>query len=200
MGRYPITQAQYEAVMGSNPATQYDSERFVAPDKPVIGVSWEDAIAFCQSLSEQTGKEYRLPSEAEWEYACRAGTPTPFYCGEMITTEVANYNGRSFNDGPEGSDRNQTTPVIEFGHANGFGLSDMHGNVREWCLDHWHDDYDSAPSDGRAWIEGGDSNRRVSRGGSWDDFPRVCRSAYRYYDTPVFQDDYLGFRVVLAPR
>ena len=200
MGRYPITQAQYEAVMGNNPATQYDSDRFVAPDKPVVGVSWEDAQAFCQKLSEQTGKEYRLPSEAEWEYACRAGTTTPFYFGEMITTEVSNYNGSSFNGGPEGRYREQIISVTEFDHANAFGLSDMHGNVREWCLDHWHDHYDAAPSDGSAWIEGGDSSYRVYRGGSWNNVPRHCRSAFRGHLTPDSQSFNLGFRVVLAPR
>ena len=199
MGRYPVTQAQYEAVMGSNPATQYESERFVAPDKPVVGVSWEDAIAFCQKLSEQTRQEYRLPSEAEWEYACRAGTTTPFHFGEMITTEVANYSGTSFNDGPEGSHRNQPTPVTEFDHANAFGLSDMHGNVGEWCLDHWHDNYENAPLDGNAWIEGGDRDR-VIRGGSWFHAPGSCRSAYRRCRRPDDLNDYTGFRVVLAPR
>jgi formylglycine-generating enzyme required for sulfatase activity len=104
MGRYPITQAQYEAVMGTNPATRYeDPDRFVAPDKPVINVSWDNAVEFCDRLAEQTGRPYRLPSEAEWEYACRAGTTTPFYFGKIITTDVANYNGDyTYNEGEKG--------------------------------------------------------------------------------------------------
>lgn len=148
MGRFPITQAQYEAVMGNNPATQYDGDRFVAPNKPVVGVSWQDAIAFCERLSEQTGKPYRLPSEAEWEYACRAGTKTPFHFGDTIKTDLANYNGNStYGLAPKGTYRDQTTPVGSFS-ANAFGLFDMHGNVREWCPDYWHDNYDGAPGDG----------------------------------------------------
>jgi formylglycine-generating enzyme required for sulfatase activity len=202
MGRYPITQAQYEAVMGTNPATQYDSDRFVAPDKPVVGVRWHDAVEFCNRLEKQTGRPSRLPTEAEWEYACRAGTTTPFSFGEMITTDVANYDGSStYANGPTGENRNALTPVDHFGIANAFGISDMHGTVWEWCADYWHENYEGAPTDGSVWVEGGDSSRRVNRGGSWVSYPRGCRSAYRYYNAPDNALNNLGFRVVCsAPR
>ena len=112
MGRYPITQAQYEQVIGTNPATEEDADRFVAPNKPVINVSWEDATTFCDRLSELTNRHYRLPSEAEWEYACRAGTTTPFSFGKTISTKVANYDGNyTYADGPEGEYREALTPV-----------------------------------------------------------------------------------------
>ena len=200
MGRYPITQAQYEAVMGTNPATEYDAERFVAPNKPVVGVSWDDAVAFCTALAQRTGRPYRLPSEAEWEYACRAGTTTPFYFGRTLTTEVANYNGNeTYGDGPKGEFRNALTPVDHFGIANRFGLSDMHGSVWEWCQDNWHRSYDDAPTDGSAWV--GDSSSHVFRGGSWSDFPGDCRSAFRSIYFAVNRGDGIGFRVCCsAPR
>jgi formylglycine-generating enzyme required for sulfatase activity len=202
MGRYPITQAQYEAVMATNPAADYETDRFVAPNKPVVGVTWDQAVEFCERLAKQTDRPYRLPSEAEWEYACRAGTTTPFYFGKTLTTEVANYNGDStYADGPKGEYRNGTTPVDHFGMANAFGLSDMHGNVWEWCQDPWHENYEGAPTDGSAWIEGGDSTYRVLRGGSWGDDPRDCRSAYRLNSFPGGRINLDGFRVCCAaPR
>ena len=202
MGRYPVTQAQYEAVMATNPATDYDTDRFVAPNKPVVGVSWDDVVEFCDRLAKQTDRPYRLPSEAEWEYACRAGTTTPFYFGKTLTTEVANYNGDyTYADGPKGEMRNGTTPVDHFGIANAFGLSDMHGNVWEWCQDPWHENYDGAPTDGSAWIEGGDSTYRVLRGGSWNNVPRFCRSASRFLNFPDYRLNNVGFRVCCAaPR
>ena len=201
MGKFVVTQAQYEAVMGINPAKEYGS-KFVAPDKPVVGASWQDATAFCQQLSKRTGKSYRLPSEAEWEYACRACSETPFYFGDTITTDQANYNGNYvYGDGKKGQYREQTTSVGAF-QANEFGLFDMHGNVWEWCLDLWHENYRGAPSDGSAWLENTpqSNNRRVRRGGSWFIHPRDCRSAYRYHITPDNRNSFLGFRVVLAPQ
>ncbi|MEM9091271.1 MAG: formylglycine-generating enzyme family protein [Cyanobacteria bacterium P01_F01_bin.53] len=204
MGRYPVTQAQWRVVaameqvdrkLEANPA------RFKGDDRPVERVAWHDAVEFCARLSAHTNRQYRLPTEAEWEYACRAGTTTPFHFGAMITTEVANYNGSAYAGGPSGARRGETTPVDHFGIANGFGLSDMHGNVWEWCEDYWHNNYNGAPIDGRAWIEGGNANRRVRRGGSWSDIPRICRSACRYYNTPDFRLNLFGFRVVCsAPR
>ncbi|MGJ3253252.1 MAG: SUMF1/EgtB/PvdO family nonheme iron enzyme [Elainellaceae cyanobacterium] len=211
IGKFPITQAQYEAVMGNNPVTQYDSDRFVAPDKPVVGVSWNDAIAFCERLSQQTKTEYRLPSEAEWEYACRAGNETPFHFGETITTDLANYRGTdweyqgttypgNYANGPKGEYREEPTPVGSFA-ANAFGLFDMHGNVWEWCLDHWHENYQDAPTDGNAWIEGGDKSLRLLRGGSWPYDPWDCRSADRVRLNADFRSDDFGFRVVCSvPR
>jgi formylglycine-generating enzyme required for sulfatase activity len=215
LGQVPVTQAQYEAVMGYNPA----SFRVSGANRPVETVSWHDAIAFCQKLSELTGQEFRLPTEAEWEYACRAmpSPPTPlpqgkgsvyppFHWGKTITTDYANYRGTDwdygrqiypddYGEGPKGIFRKQTTEVGSF-PPNAFGLYDMHGNVWEWCLDHWHDNYQGAPSDGSAWIEGGDSRYRLLRGGSWDYIPRFCRSAHRSKTLPDNRDINIGFRVV----
>ncbi|MFM7447267.1 MAG: formylglycine-generating enzyme family protein [Leptolyngbyaceae cyanobacterium] len=199
MGRYPITQAQYQAMMSTNPATQYEADRFVAPDKPVVGVTWHDAVEFCDRLSKHTDRPYRLPSEAEWEYACRAGTTTPFYFGKTLTTEVANYDGTyTYGSGPEGEYREATTPVDHFGIANAFGLSDMHGNVYEWCQDVWHDNYEGAPDDGSAWSEGGDPSYCVIHGGSWYYNPRFCRSASRGNYRPDSRYYNIGFRVCCA--
>ena len=193
MGKYPVTQEQYQAVMGKEPS------RFKGDNRPVENVTWNDATEFCQKLSQQTGKTYRLPSEAEWEYACRARTTTPFYFGPTITTELANYKGnRTYGSGPKGVDRGETRDV-ESRYSNAFGLYDMHGNVFEWCQDVWHENYNGAPTDGSAWESGGDSSRRLRRGGSWDDDPRVCRSAYRNSNDAGKRDSGWGFRVVLVP-
>ncbi|NMG61228.1 formylglycine-generating enzyme family protein [Geitlerinema sp. P-1104] len=205
MGRYPVTQAQWRAVAAMpqvEKALEPDPSRFKGDNRPVERVSWYDAMEFCARLSAHTGREYRLPSEAEWEYACRAGTTTPFHFGEMITTEVANYNGNStYNGGPKGDDRGETTPVDHFGYANAWGLSDMHGNVWEWCLDHWHNNYGKAPRDGSAWLSEDKGSRRVRRGGSWINDPRDCRSAYRDDYNPRNGYFNFGFRVVsVAPR
>jgi formylglycine-generating enzyme required for sulfatase activity len=145
-----------------------------------------------------TGRTYRLPSEAEWEYSCRAGTTTPFHFGPTITTDLANYNGNyTYGAGPKGIYREETTEVGSF-PPNVFGLYDVHGNVYEWCQDVWHDNYEGAPTDGSAWIEGGNQERRVCRGGSWFDGPRFCRSAYRLNVTPANRYYDIGFRVVCA--
>ena len=204
MGCYPVTQAQWRAVVAMPQVErnlEADPSRFKGDNRPVEYVSWYDADEFCQRLSRYTGREYRLPTEAEWEYACRAGTTTPFHFGDMITTEVANYDGRSYAGGPGGKRRGKTTPVDDFGFANAFGLSDMHGNVREWCQDHWHNNYDGAPTDGSAWEDKGENSWRTLRGGSWDFNPKYCRSAYRNNFTPHVHSYYLGFRVVCsAPR
>jgi formylglycine-generating enzyme required for sulfatase activity len=159
-------------------------------------------MEFCARLSAHTDRPYRLPSEAEWEYACRAGTTTPFYFGNTLTTEVANYDGNStYADGLKGEYRKETTSVDHFGVANAFGLCDMHGNVWEWCQDYWHDNYEGAPSDGSAWIKGGNSDLRILRGGSWLYNPWDCRSAYRDYNEPGYVNSFIGFRVVCsAPR
>jgi formylglycine-generating enzyme required for sulfatase activity len=149
MSQSPITQAQWVSVMGDNPS------HFKGEDLPVECVSWHDAMKFCQRLSEQTGDTYTLPSEAQWEYACRAGTTTPFHFGKTITPDQANYDGNyTYNGGPRGEYRQQTTPVGIF-PPNDWGLYDMHGTVWEWCLDQWHPNYEGAPVDGSAW-EGGD--------------------------------------------
>jgi formylglycine-generating enzyme required for sulfatase activity len=200
MGRYPVTQAQWRAVAvlpKVERKLEADPSNFKGDDRPVEQVSWYEAVEFCKRLSYHTGNTYRLPTEAEWEYACRAGTTTPFHFGAMITTDVANYSGNyTYADGPKGERRGETTPVDHFDIANGFGLSDMHGNVYEWCQDHWHENYKGAPTDGSAWIEGGDSKYRVVRGGSWYGSPRYCRSACRSYTSPIYRISDSGFRVV----
>jgi len=205
MGRYPVTQAQWAFVANlpqQKTELNLDPSEFKGENLPVETVNWYEAVEFCDRLSTHTGREYRLPTEAEWEYACRAGTTTPFHFGPIITTDVANYNGNStYGGSPKGDYREKTTPVDFFNNANAFGLSDMHGNVWEWCLDHWHANYEGAPTDGSAWIEGGDSDRRVLRGGSWFNNPRNCRSAYRYNSIPANRNNFNGFRVLcVAPR
>ncbi|MDE5071609.1 MAG: formylglycine-generating enzyme family protein, partial [Trichodesmium sp. St5_bin8] len=145
------------------------------------------------------GKKYSLPSESQWEYACRAGTTTPFYFGETIRSELVNYDGNyTYADAPKGKCRKETTDVGIF-PPNAFGLYDMHGNVLEWCQDVWHHNYNGAPADGSAW-EAGLGLTRIFRGGSWSFYPRRCRSAYRnfYYSDEVNNNSF-GFRLVSVP-
>jgi formylglycine-generating enzyme required for sulfatase activity len=174
--------------MGNNPSS------FKGANRPVEKVSWNDAVELCEKLSQQTGRTYRLPSEAEWEYACRAGTTTPFYFGETITTDLVNYDGNfTYGAAPKGKDRQQTTDVGSL-LPNAFGLYDMHGNVWEWCQDTYHENYNGAPTDGSAWID--NNQYRVLRGGSWLNIPILCRSAYRSINTRDFILNVIGFRVV----
>lgn len=191
IGKYPITQGQWQVVMGENPA------KFQGADRPVEQVSWQVATEFCQKLSELTGQDYRLPSEAEWEYAARAGTSAPFCVGATLTTDLANYDGNyTYGRGPRGTFRKATTPVGQFA-PNPFGLYDMHGQVWEWCQDHWHDTYKGAPTDGSAWVKDADvRSHRVRRGGSWYDGPHACRSAFRYRSLPTNYQNSYGLRVV----
>ena len=169
---------------------------------PVEQVSWHGAMEFCNRLSQRTGRHYTLPSEAQWEYACRAGSTTPFHVGATITPDLANYDATTtYGDGPKGEYREQTTPVGLF-PANAWGLHDMHGSLWEWCLDHWHDSYEGAPSDGSAWLtpSASEEEQRLLRGGSWDDIPGYCRSAYRNHGRPVNAFNNVGFRVVCLPQ
>lgn len=202
MGKYQVTQAQWRAV-ATFPKIEHDLDpdpaAFKGDNRPVERVSWYDAVEFCARLSHKTGREYRLASEAEWEYACRAGTETPFHFGETITTEVANHRSMStYVNGAEGKHRNETTEVGSFNVANNFGLYDMHGNVWEWCLDYYHNSYVGAPVDGSARTSAGDGAYRVLRGGACRNFPRACRSAYRYWFAPEYTVIQNGFRVVCA--
>jgi formylglycine-generating enzyme required for sulfatase activity len=170
--------------MGNNPSYFKNN-----PQNPVEKVSWDDAQAFCQKLSQITGKTYRLPTEAEWEYACRAGTTTRYYFGDNDNQlgDYAWYNGNS----------NNTTHPVGQKKPNGWGIYDMSGNVWEWCEDDWHDSYAGAPDDGSAWLTN-DNDYRMLRGGSWGDIPDLCRSAFRFsiYYRRVNRYDDLGFRVV----
>jgi formylglycine-generating enzyme required for sulfatase activity len=202
MGRYPVTQAQWKSVAQMPQVERElnaDPSSFKGNNRPVMFVSWHMAIEFCARLTNYTNRHYRLPSEAEWEYACRAGTTTPFHFGETITTELANYQDRGFyNAAPRGKDRIETTSVGRFGISNAFGLSDMHGNIQEWCADHWHRNYEGAPTDGSPWLE--ITNRKVNqgyifRGGSWLNDLRDCRSASRRAHSPDFCGGGMGFRV-----
>ncbi|ELP56926.1 twin-arginine translocation pathway signal sequence domain protein [Microcystis aeruginosa TAIHU98] len=182
IGKYPVTQAQYEAVMGNNPSRFQNN-----PQNPVEKVSWNDAQAFCQKLSQISGKTYRLPTEAEWEYACRAGTTTRYYFGDDANQlgDYAWYAGNS----------QQTTHPVGQKKPNAWELYDMSGNVWEWCEDNWHDSYENAPRDDSAWLRN-NNNYHIVRGGSWDFNPYYCRSASRIRFSPGFDFNYLGFRVV----
>jgi len=218
MGKYPITQVQW-LLVANLPKIEIDlnpnPSHFKGNNRPVESISWYDAVEFCARLSKKTGRSYRLPSEAEWEYACRAGTETPFYFGSTITTNQANYDDNStYGNSPKGQYRKQTTDVGSF-PANALGLYDLHGNVWEWCADPWHDNYSGAPGDGRLWDEKNNDNRyqnylslgkkvknddrfRVLRGSSWSFLPGFCRSATRYGFDPGDWDNDIGFRAVCS--
>ncbi len=202
MGQFPVTQAQWRAVAALpkvNRDLDPDPANFKGDHRPVEQVSWNEAVEFCDRLAQQTGKPYRLPSEAEWEYACRGGTTTPFHFGDTLSTELANYDGNyTYGNGAKGEYRQATTAVGQFGVANAFGLFDLHGTVFEWCLDHWHPSYEGAPTDGSAWIIDGDEGRRVLRGGSWGSYPWDCRSAGRDRNARDFQLNGIGYRIVCA--
>jgi formylglycine-generating enzyme required for sulfatase activity len=186
MGAFPVTVGEFRKFRSSH-----------APDEagklPVVRVNWHDATAFCKWLTQQSGRVYRLPSEAEWEFACRAGSRTPFAFGDEISPLLANYfydeNGRRIGTG-------QRTPVGNYA-SNAFGLFDLHGNVCEWVADAWHPNYRRTPDDGRAWTESGD-NRRVIRGGAWDYLPRLLRSAWRDWREAEYHADNIGFRVATS--
>jgi formylglycine-generating enzyme required for sulfatase activity len=208
MGQTPISQAQWQQVMGIK-LSKFQGDRTDRDQRPVEGLSWEESMAFCAKLRERTGRHYCLPSEAQWEYACRAGTTTPFHCGATLISELANFNATStYGAAPKGVVRRETSQLDQF-PANRWGLLDLHGHVWEWCLDKWHSSYHGAPKDGRAWLENqGPSRRepdgwrgaRVLRGGSWNYFPRDCRSAYRYNFLPDNRSYGVGLRVCCLPQ
>ncbi len=208
IGKYPVTQQQWRAVAALPKANRDLKPTNLRDNLPVEDASWYDAVEFCVRLSrfvegrlnQHTGKSYRLCSEAEWEYACRAGTTTPFHFGETITTDLANTRSDdTFADEPYGTYRGETTPVGSLGGANNFGLYDMHGNVLEWCLDDWHENYQGAPTDGRAWFDGNDpliqkQGEVVIRSGNWNSVYPCCRCASRLgFDRGNIRD--MGFPV-----
>ncbi|WP_313167362.1 bifunctional serine/threonine-protein kinase/formylglycine-generating enzyme family protein [Massilia oculi] len=202
MGRYPVTVGEWRAFVQASGWEQHGEVNWESPGfpqtdmHPVVGVTWFDAQQYVAWLSEATGKRYRLPSEAEWEYACRAGSKTAFNVGDTISTLQANFDGSfTYNGGPRGEFRHGTTPADSFA-PNAWGLHDMHGNVWEWVQDVVHDNYEGAPGDGSAWELGGDQVRRILRGGSWLYNPRYLRSALRNGFSAVLSNDIVGFRVV----
>ncbi|NEZ65135.1 TIR domain-containing protein [Leptolyngbyaceae cyanobacterium CCMR0082] len=186
MGKYPVTQQQWQ-IIAALPKIERDISPVPSIFKgsfcPIVRISWYDTQEFCARLSNLTGQTYRLPSEAEWEYACRAGTEEPFYFGETITKDLANCARNEIG----------TTNVSQY-PPNAFGLYSMHGNVLEWCQDTWHDNYDAAPTDGSAWL-GSYQDERVSRGGSYGHSPCYCRSASRHRHKAIFLNNNIGFRV-----
>lgn len=189
IGVYLVTQEEWSAVMGSNPSFYKNK------DNPVEQVSWYDCHEFLKKLQRKDGTPYRLPTEAEWEYACRAGTKTPFYFGETISADQVNYDGsRAYGNGKRGTNRKQPTPVGSF-PANPWGLYDMHGNVWEWCED-WYGKYSEKDDvDPQGPVTGG---RRVLRGGSFHSPPSKARSAYRSYYVPTNRFTGFGVRLVKA--
>jgi len=222
IGQTPITQAQWRAVARWTPQQGERWGRELNPEpsrfqgekahllpgetntdgRPVERVSWLEAMEFCARLSQRTKRNYTLPSEAQWEYACRAGTETAYCFGDSINIKVVNFERtRTYGDEPTGDGYGQTTSVKLFA-ANQWGLYDMHGNVLEWCVDHWHDNYEDAPADGSSWLNDHEeeSGRRLMRGGSWNVIPRECRSAYRDHSVPGNVDGDIGFRVVCFPQ
>ena len=197
VGVYEVTFAEWDACVRDGGCGGYrpDDEGWGRGRRPVINVSWEDAQSYVGWLSRKTGEKYRLLSESEWEYVARAGTTGAFHFGATISTSRANYDGRyTYSSGRKGGYRGRTVPVGSF-PANGFGLHDVHGNVREWVEDCWHADYRGAPSDMSAWTRRGDCGRRVLRGGSWNDLPRILRSALRSRNSTGDRFINLGFRV-----
>ncbi|MBY0474656.1 MAG: SUMF1/EgtB/PvdO family nonheme iron enzyme [Nitrosomonas sp.] len=184
LGVYVVTFDEYDLFCRETRAKKPSDNHWGRENRPVINVPWQDAQEYCAWLSKQSSRRYRLPSEAEWEYACRSGTETPYHTGENITQKQANFAGE------------QTLPVGSF-PPNAFGLYDMHGNVWEWCQDEWHDSYQGAPSDGSSWEDGG-NEARVLRGGSWNVYPDDVRASVRYDGDPVDRDDGIGFRVLCS--
>lgn len=196
LGKYEVTQAQYQAISGFNQA------QFKGDDTcPEECVSWTDCVNFCEVLSKQAGRKVRLPSEAEWEYADRAGTTTAFWTGQDLSSIQANFNGRHpSGKADKGPHRDKTTPVGSFA-PNGFGLCDTIGNVSEWCQDAYHDSYNGAPTDGSAWEANANPEIRVYRGGAYDNDADSCRSAMRFAtERRNNRNPRIGFRVVVEEK
>jgi formylglycine-generating enzyme required for sulfatase activity len=199
LGKYEVTQAQWRAV-AALPKVRIDlppdPSQFKGDDLPVERVSWEEAVEFCERLSRKTGRRYRLPAEAEWEYAYRGGTSNGFYCGDSITPEVANFDGtKPWIGTPRGLNRGRTTAVGSMGVANPFGLYDMAGNVFEFCQDPFHANYVGAPADGSVWSVGGEPGTCILRGGSWQLDAGFCAGSFRGKDVTTARWPGNGFRV-----
>jgi formylglycine-generating enzyme required for sulfatase activity len=211
IAKYPVTQAQWQQVAKYQKVTEdlnSDPSYFKGAKLPVESITWDQAQEFCDRLNQHfnmnqnqpNNHKFHLTTEAQWEYACRAGTKTPFYFGETITTDLANYHGNyTYGSESKGKYREQTTEVGTF-PPNAFGIYDMHGNVWEWCADDWHENYQNAPIDGSAWIESIKlNNYMVICGGSWGSDPRYCRCAYRGRLTRALRNWGRGFRLFFSP-
>jgi formylglycine-generating enzyme required for sulfatase activity len=189
LGKYEVTFAEYDACVAAGGCSKRADQGWGRGRRPAINVSWNDAQTYVKWLSARTGQTYRLPSEAEWEYAARAGTQTRYAWGNDLGKNRAN----CYSCGSRW-DAERTAPVGSFA-ANRWGLHDMHGNVWEWTMDCWHDTYRGAPADGSAWTTGGKCGARVLRGGSWDLIPSYLRSAVRVRRVTGYRSGYGGFRV-----
>jgi formylglycine-generating enzyme required for sulfatase activity len=190
MGKFLVTQGQWKTIIGKLPRCRFKGDKL-----PVERVSWKDTQKFCKGLSEKTGRHYHLPSESQWEYACRAGRTTSFTFGETLTSDIANYNGEhTFAEEPRKVYFHSTSEGGKY-PPNAFGLYDMHGNLMEWCADNWIFDYRMSPRDDSPY-QMFDNPDHVVRGGSWHDNPQLCRSASRIRFMESDADEYIGFRVV----
>lgn len=192
MAKYEVTKAQWEAVMGTSPWAGLHSV-MDEPDTPAVYVYWEDAKAFAEALSAYTGQAFRLPSEAEWEYACRADTSTRFYWGDdphyIDIDDYAWWQGNAYDAGEHYAHK------VGLKRPNAFGLYDMSGNVSEWCEDDFHENYIGAPANGGPWLDSPRTEYRLTRGGSWWGDPHNCRSASRSGATPLSRLNRVGFRI-----
>lgn len=201
LGRYEVTQAQWKAVAALPKVSidlPADPSEFKGDDLPVENVSWAQAGEFCARVSRRAHRKFRIPGESEWEYACRAGTTTPFAFGETISTDVANYDGHiGYGSGKPDTSRGKTVPVGSLKYANAWGISDMHGNVWEWCFGEYHDTWTGSPTDGSPWITGADARLRSCRGGSWRTLAADLRSANRYGLDIYEQPRAIGLRVAM---
>lgn len=202
IGEYPITQAQWRKVAKLpqiNRELKPNPAHFKGNHRPVESVSWLEAREFCDRLAAHTGKQYRLPSEAEWEYVCRGNTRTPFAYGETLTSELADYASTYAYASETGAAYRQGTTKVGSFMPNVFGIYDLHGNVREWCADPWHETYHGAPNNSKVWNKGGNKAWRVLRGGSWANKPDHCRSAHRSGYPEKLLNRAIGFRVAMNP-
>jgi len=200
LGEYPITQSQWSKVAKLpkiNLKLESSPSHFKGEKHPVESVSWLEAIEFCDRLSAHTGKKYRLPTETEWEYACRGNTQTPFAYGETLTSELADYASTYVYASEQGVTYRQETTKVGIFMPNAFGLYDLHGNVCEWCADPWHENYSDAPNNSKVWNRNGNQAWRTLRGGSWANKPSQCRSAYRSGYPKNLLNRVIGFRVAM---
>lgn len=201
LGKFPITQKQWE-IVAQYPKVNRDlllePSSFKGSDRPVESVSWEDAVEFCDRLTQYTQRPYQLPSEAQWEYACRGGSTTPFCFGPTLTGDLANYMAKRLYAGESSSIYRQETTSVSAFYPNEFGLYDLHGNVWEWCADAWYSNYENASSSGQPLSSSQQETRRVLRGGSWDEDAYHCRCASRYaYHPQGVGVSQIGFRVLI---